>query len=90
MFNMFRLDPFDILQASKHDDYYLNTHMHKGSFSKLFSEFDHHQITRAVPVMFKHTYSDTDFRIYQYDEIQRKIIYGVMRRAYALQSEVII
>lgn len=43
---------------------------------------------KSIPYYFKHGDKQSkDYRIYYYDEIQRKIIYGIMRRSYALIAQ---
>ena len=43
---------------------------------------------RSIPYYFKSGFRlPKDYRVYYYDEIQRKIIYGILRRTYALVAE---
>lgn len=44
----------------------------------------------SIPAFFKESYSQTDYRVYTFTGIQRKVIYGILRRSYALFAEIII
>ena len=57
---------------------------------QLFEPFDNRQITESIPYFFKDTYSQNDYRIFRYNEIQRRLIYGMLRRVYALLAEIIL
>ena len=49
-----------------------------------------HQIIKTIPYFFKQENefdADTDHRIFCFSEIQRKIIYGIMRRMYSVIGE---
>jgi len=59
-------------------------------FLQMFDPFDNKQITQSIPFFFKHSYSKNDYRIFRYNEVQRKIVYGVLRRVYALLAEIIL
>jgi len=88
IFNLFKLSDKEIVSVQKPDDYYLNR-ANNMEFSKLFDEFDNKQITSRIPFLFKQSYSQTDYRVFRFDEIQRKLIYGLLRRSYALLAEVL-
>jgi hypothetical protein len=56
----------------------------------LYKPFNKKQVVRSIPYFFKSSPANEanilakDYRVYFFDEIQRKIIYGILRRTYAL------
>lgn len=77
------------MSTQKTDFFFQNQHR-QSQFSSLFTYFDNRQITRSIPFFFKHSYSQNDYRVYRYDDVQRKLVYGILRRSYALLAEVIL
>ena len=54
----------------------------------LYRQFNKKQLVKCIPYYFKNRErAPKDYRIYYYDEIQRKIIYGILRRTYALIAQ---
>lgn len=57
----------------------------------MFRMLKKNQIIKTIPHFFKQEngtdYDDADHRIFCFNEIQRKIIYGILRRMYAVTGE---
>lgn len=56
------------------------------SDSNLVKAFNKKQLVKSIPFFFK-SGERKDYRVYQYDEIQRKTIYGILRRTYAMIAQ---
>lgn len=85
LFNLFNLTKQEIYSTLSRDFY--TNHQH---FLSLFQKFENKQITRSIPRFFKDNYAKNDYRIYMFDDVQRKVIYGMLRRSYALMAEVVL
>jgi hypothetical protein len=55
----------------------------------LVKPFNKKQLVKGIPYYFKNTNNakNKDYRVYYFDEIQRKIIFGILRRTYALIAQ---
>jgi hypothetical protein len=55
----------------------------------LVKPFNKKQLVKGIPYYFKNTDNakNKDYRVYYFDEIQRKIIFGILRRTYALIAQ---
>ena len=89
LFDLFNLKTKDIATLT-HNDFSFQSQMQLQKFNDLYQCFNNKQITKSIPFFFKDNYQNNDYRIFRYDDIQRKIIYGILRRSYALLAEVIL
>ncbi|CDW82921.1 UNKNOWN [Stylonychia lemnae] len=62
-------------------------------FQDLYKPFNKKQLVKSIPYYFKRTSEadnslfQKDYNVFYYDEIQRKLIYGILRRTYALMAQ---
>lgn len=63
-------------------------------FNELVKAYNKKLITKSIPYFFKNYKKDVshifDYKIYLYDEFQRKLIYGILRRSIAFLGQMML